>query len=210
MAEIIKLRNNPHSEVQDLLPWFLNGTLEGAELERVEAHLAECTECREELAAERRLASAVKGAPIGSRTDWQRIGGRLEGTARPNRPRSSPLWQKHVPLSWLVASQLAAAAAIAVVAISLPPHRSEPIYRALGSAQTVRSANVIVQFQPATRVGDMQSVLQSVDARLVDGPTTTGAYLLQVDQSTRSRAIDQLHHNKAIALAEPIDNASRQ
>lgn len=35
------------------LPWWVNGTLEEAEAERVAAHLAECAACREELAATR-------------------------------------------------------------------------------------------------------------------------------------------------------------
>lgn len=35
------------------LPWWVNGTLEEAEAERVAAHLAECAACREDLAATR-------------------------------------------------------------------------------------------------------------------------------------------------------------
>jgi hypothetical protein len=85
---------------------------------------------------------------------------------------------------------------------------AEPQYRALGSS-TLQSANLIVQFEPNTRVRDMQLALSSSDARLVDGPTETGAYLLRVDQSRRELALKRLRDNDAIALAEPIDGAAR-
>jgi hypothetical protein len=85
----------------------------------------------------------------------------------------------------------------------------QPQYRALGTLPIAEPANLVVQFEPATRVGDMQAALQSVDARLVDGPTETGAYLLRVDQTRRELALKRLRDNQAIALAEPIDAAIR-
>lgn len=45
------------------LPWWVNGTLEAAEAQRVEAHLAECATCRDELAATRG-ALALYGAHL--------------------------------------------------------------------------------------------------------------------------------------------------
>jgi predicted anti-sigma-YlaC factor YlaD len=45
------------------LPWWVNGTLEEAEAQRVEAHLAECAACRDELAATRG-ALALYGAHL--------------------------------------------------------------------------------------------------------------------------------------------------
>src|SRR5262245_8367568 len=37
-----------HREAVELLPWFLNGTLDGPERTRVEGHLAECIACKQE------------------------------------------------------------------------------------------------------------------------------------------------------------------
>lgn len=45
------------------LPWWVNGTLEEAEAQRVEAHLAECAACRDELEATRG-ALALYGAHL--------------------------------------------------------------------------------------------------------------------------------------------------
>jgi len=47
-----------HERTQQLLPWLVNGTLEDAERQAVEEHLAACAECRGELAATREAFAA--------------------------------------------------------------------------------------------------------------------------------------------------------
>lgn len=210
MAEIIKLHGSPHDEVQELLPWVVNGTLAHDEIDRIEAHIAECAECRAELEAERQLAAAIESSPVDSEAAWERMECRLEAAERPHLGRVPALWRRRVPLGWAIASPLAAAAALALIVINVSAR--SPVatqYHALGAAETAQPANLIVQFQPATRVSDMDNALQSVDARLVDGPTETGAYLLHVDQATRELALKHLRDNQAIALAQPIDGPAR-
>lgn len=211
MADIIQLRRNPHDEVQALLPWLVNGALGPDDTERVEAHLSECAECRAELAAERQLAAAVESIPVDSEAAWERMERRLDAepgmTVRP----ATGMSRKRVPLGWALVSPVAAAAAMALVMINVRSHQpAEPQYRALGAADAAQPANLVVQFQPGTRVSDMQDALQSVDARLVDGPTETGAYLLRVPQPQREPALKRLRDNQAIALAEPIDGSARE
>lgn len=210
MAEIIRLRGSPHDEVQELLPWLVNGTLAADEVERVEAHLAECAECRADLDAERRLSTAVASLPLDTDSGWEAIERRI--TADPSiRPHPAPsIWRKRVPLGWAVASPFAAAAAVALVLVNVTPAQPvDPQYRALGAAEMAQTANLVVQFEPKTQVRDMQAALAGVNARLVDGPTDTGAYLLRVDQAKREVALKRLRDDEAIALAEPIDGAGR-
>lgn len=45
----------PNGEIRDLLPELLHGALDGATRSRVEAHVAECVSCREELALLRQV-----------------------------------------------------------------------------------------------------------------------------------------------------------
>jgi hypothetical protein len=58
---------NPHShsEAQDALPWLANGTLAGAELARVQAHVASCADCRADLALLRTVRAAGPGPDLG-------------------------------------------------------------------------------------------------------------------------------------------------
>lgn len=211
MAEIINLRRNPHDEVQELLPWLVNGTLAPEEAEKVEGHLADCADCRAELESERKLAAVFAGIPLDTESGWERMQALMTAKEEaPVQPRRG-LWHRRVPVGWAVVSPLAAAAAVGLVFINVTPNRpAEPQYRALGATASATPANLVVQFAPATSVSDMQTLLASVDARLVDGPTSTGAYLLHVDQANREIALKELRDNQAIALAEPIDGPPRE
>lgn len=203
MGDIIPLRRNPHDEVQELLPWFVNGSLAPEEANRVEAHRATCAECRSDLGAERQLAAAVAQLSFECDGAWERMRALLSQ----DRGRSVGRWlRKKVPISWAATGPLAAAAALAFVFVSVAPKQPiEPQYRALNSIGTAQQANLIVQFQPATPVKDVQHLMAISKARLVDGPTVTGAYLLRVDEAQRQLALEKLRDDKAISLAEPID-----
>lgn len=204
MAEIIPLRSDPHQDVQQLFPWLLNGTLSLGEVEQVEAHLAQCASCRDELELDRKLAEMVERMSLEPGSSLETIGQRFEPTSKVRQ--AATLWHRRVPLGWAIASPAMAAAAVAIVIVALPQHQpSEPSYHALASPLAAPSANLVVQFERGTRVDDMQEALHSVNARLVDGPTETGAYLLRVDLAKRDLVLKQLRDNPAISLAQPID-----
>ncbi len=48
-----------HREIDRMLPWYANGTLERADREAVEQHLADCAQCREEVRRCRNLARTM-------------------------------------------------------------------------------------------------------------------------------------------------------
>ena len=52
-----------HRSTLELLPWYVNGTLEGAERAQVDAHLSACLPCRRELEAQRALQTALAQSP---------------------------------------------------------------------------------------------------------------------------------------------------
>src|SRR6185437_15286559 len=53
-----------HPEISALIPWYVNGTLDEREAQRVEAHLALCAMCREDLAQERYVYRGMNSAPF--------------------------------------------------------------------------------------------------------------------------------------------------
>ena len=204
MADIIRLRGSPHAQTETLLPWYVHGTLDAEEAELVETHLAECAECREELEAERVLALRVASAPFDVAHGWALVDPEAKLPVPSVDAKVVPIFRRRVALGWAVAAQAAAAALILVASTSLQPAPS-PAYHALGSAPVSQAGNAVILFAPDTPERAISTMLRAVDARLVDGPTDTGAYVLRLAPDRRDRALAQLRQSHDILLAEPID-----
>ena len=93
-GRVLDFVRSSHRRTQELLPWFLNGTLEGEEAQQVEQHLQECPACQSELEClivlrsdyvESELAPEAKGA-------FARLRPRLMDEAAPTTraPRRPP------------------------------------------------------------------------------------------------------------------------
>lgn len=217
MGKIIRLHGDPHEQVQRLLPWHANQTLDAVEAAMVEAHLAECAECRADLEAERALALQVANLKIDAGSGWEAMRERLEHReTRPGRgvmAAMRSLAGRPVALGWALAAQVAAAVALFALIWS-PQHQaaSGPAYHALGASPVPAAAtgNVIVIFRPDTTEAAMREALARGRARLVDGPTASNAYMLRVDPQGRPGAIAALKASPHIVLAEPIDASPAQ
>ena len=64
MKPIDPLSHTAHREVEMLLPWYVNGTLQGEELDLVPHHLRVCIVCRRELALQQRTSRAIRNSSI--------------------------------------------------------------------------------------------------------------------------------------------------
>jgi anti-sigma factor RsiW len=178
-ARILPLDSSEHRMAQELLPWFVNGTLAAAEAAPIAAHLARCSRCQADASA----LAAVRAVPIdvgsgGSvERGWAALRVRLE--ARPSetaRGSARPWWK----LSLQVA--LAGQAVVMLVlagALIATTARNEP-YRALGSAPTAIEANALAVFRADATEQQMRNALRVAGARIVGGPTISDAYLLRV------------------------------
>jgi len=212
MAEIIRLRGSPHEQAQQLLPWYVTGTLEADETAMVEAHLAECAECRADLLAERVLAREVAALPLDVEHAWSTLSDRIDAAGPPRRlAEPVPFLRRKVAMGWALGGPLAAAAAVAFAVVVVPgaPSPAGETYRALGSAPTAAPGNALVMFKPDARDGDLRAALAKAGARIVDGPTASGAYVVRIAPAGRAQALDGLRATPQIVLAEPIDPGSR-
>ena len=212
MAEIIRLRGSPHEQAQQLLPWYVNGTLEADESAMVEAHLVECAECRADLAAERVMAREVAALPLDVEHAWSMLSDRIEAAGPPRRlAEPVPFLRRKVAIGWALGGPLAAAAAVAFAVAVVPgaPSPAGETYRALGSAPTAAPGNALVMFKPDARDVDLRSALTKAGARVVDGPTASGAYVVRIAPASRAQALDDLRSMPQIVLAEPIDPGSQ-
>ena len=209
MGRIIPLRDDPHERVETLLPWYSIDELEPDERAFVDSHLAGCARCRDEFLFEQRLRPELARLPLDNAGDWQRMRARADRSPPPRVDgaagaqkrapvRVVPLWRR----PWAIAAQ----AACVMLAVSLVPSRApDPRYHALGSPRAMQAGNLIVMFRPETSEQDMRRVLDASGARLVDGPTAAGAYILHVPSAAHDTALGSLRAQPSITLAQPID-----
>src|SRR5581483_5089387 len=79
----------PAHAVELLLPWYVNGQLSSAERHEVDAHLAQCSSCREELAQLRLIATRVREAAPAEESApaiFPQVTSRLQRLPRPLPP----------------------------------------------------------------------------------------------------------------------------
>ena len=55
----------------------------------------------------------------------------------------------------------------------------------------------------------IRAALDETHARLVDGPTATGAFLLHVAETDRDRILASLRGSPRVILAEPVDSGEQ-
>lgn len=127
-----------------------------------------------------------------------------------------PWWRRAAAnqSSWLRWAAVAQCVIIAGLLVLLARPESAPAeYRAMGAPDApggASSANLVVMFQPETSEHALRAALQAQDARIVDGPTVTGAWLLAVPPATRDQALQALRADPSVKLAESIDKGGAQ
>lgn len=108
-------------------------------------------------------------------------------------------------LRWTMVAQWALI--IGLVAMLARPDEPAPAYRVLGNGVS-NTGNLVVMFNPNTTERDLRRILQAQGARVVDGPTVTDAYLLNVPAEHRESALQALRGDPAVKLAEALDDGA--
>lgn len=200
-----------HREVQELLPWYVTGQLDPADLAEVEGHLKHCPECRADVAFQQQLAREIPRLPIDVEHGWSRMRRRLEQERKPRGlawlGARLPSWGRSgggaAAAAWpaLALSALLAVGVTALVLPALGPAR----YHALSATPPAVVGNAVVVFRPDTPERALRATLRAHHARLVDGPTAADGYVLQVPAAERMQILAELRAQPDIVLAEAID-----
>jgi hypothetical protein len=182
-----------HLELCLMLPWLANGRLPHAERARIEEHVRDCESCTRELAAQRLMCQAlteperITYAPGPSfRKLMDRIDGRdgrdARAVARTSERRASgtrsypalaqAAWRPP-GLAWAATFLLM----VGVSALAATAYRwSQPLY-ATHTAAAARAPDVLhIAFITSLSIGEVEAVLRSAGARVVEGPGETGVF----------------------------------
>lgn len=212
MSNIIHLNGDPHEQIQRLLPWYANGTLDPAERDGVEAHLKACLECQSELEFDHAISMEMASMPGDADRGWAALQRRLDQHRAPKmrsfRLPQAAFLRRSVPLGWALSAQAAAVALMIGVARLAAPV-PQPVYQALSAPPLAEPGNLIVMFRPDTTEQELRRILAGNNARLVDGPTVSDAYVLKVTGARRAAILARLRADRHILLAQPIDSDVR-
>jgi hypothetical protein len=198
-----------HAAVDALLPFYVNATLQGEELSLVEQHVHSCEKCQRELDWLRHIFADLTNSSL-------RLDATLNAVGSPQRPEDDQIrrrWRMRIQdglrhstpwTRWLLAAQLAAIVILATLVAT--DVRDNASYRTLGTPSPSAQLQdlVAVVFDPSTPESQLRQIVSSIGARIVDGPTVTGAFVLEVPKERVPEALKTLRAERAVRLAEDL------
>ena len=229
MNRLEKEMQSEHEAAFASLPWYVNGTLRGSELERVEQHLTSCVVCRGELAYQRDLSELIATSetfPVSPESGLRRILERIEAQDSATSHRGAPVadalrrlrrtWQE---LSPGVRGALLAQAAAILLLVGLATtgmlsrfadRDLEPAYQTLSDPAPVVDSRLRLHlvFVPDTPEIVVRSVVAGIGGDIVAGPSPLGVYTVATTlpddgSETRDSLLTRLRQSEAVVFAEP-------
>ncbi|GAB6142162.1 hypothetical protein JCM14076_28910 [Methylosoma difficile] len=206
-----QLDNTPyasHEKVLLLLPWHINKTLSGEELDLVEQHLKVCLTCKRELNNLQSLAAAVKqadGFNVAPQASFAQLQMRLQNSvAAPTTQRQAKPYKSF---------KLVALAASVILVVLLPSLNTlnnivGNDYRTLSNAEPASTPPhaLKVIFKAETGAQTIAQILASVEGHVIDGPNEQALYTIGFKQSDAGVLKDKLaalRKQTDVIFAEP-------
>lgn len=205
-----------HDRVVELLTWFVNGTLDVREQERVVQHLEHCEICRGELSLQQQLRNAIaqpSKVEFAPQTSFNKLWERISDEQLGQRPTALAgawhrLWLSWLKQQWMPLTLGLQALIIAGLSIAFALHNggNEAAYRTVTAPNNENRAIVHAVFDDATRLSDVKDILNKTGLEVASGPTAAGVYSLTPD-AARSRidlnaSVDSLRADPRVRFAE--------
>lgn len=191
----------PNQHPDDLLPWYVNGTLAPTEQERVKTHLRDCDRCRQEIALLEKIQARVKSDRPEAPTGFGLNRLLRDIHKEPSAPaRQRPWWQP----------ALAAAAVIILVQGAVLMNllsQPEPIVPLGGPA--AEGVVLQVRFHPEASEAQIRMLLQQARGNIIGGPGALGVYRLRLDDTAGETAVERTI-NELRAQQEIITHVARE
>jgi hypothetical protein len=209
-----------HQDVWEVLPWFVNGSLEDQELEQVERHIAGCEECRHEASELQQLARIMVGAGAPMVTPDDAFPELLSKIEEAERLQAVP-WPRRLLFAFsagpFLRPVLVTGLVVIVMLAALLWRQSVPrppeAFRTLSDpAVAVESTGLRVRMVFGSEIdeGTLRSLLLEVEGQIVGGPSPYGVYTVELpaeeDPAARARLLEEIRARKEVEFLEPVPN----
>ncbi len=191
-------KQHPHPD--ELLPWFVNGTLSNEEQQVVESHIQSCPQCQQEISLLQSIRIQTKDVAIQSPGE---IGlNRLLHDVQKERNESKTSTLTH-NVGWKNGLAIAASFIIFIQAGLLIDawFLSKPLVPLAGPQH--HNAHLQISFVSSATATQIQQVLQTVQGTIVEGPSPLGIYRIRLehtlsDNTQLEQTIQQLRQETTI------------
>lgn len=216
---------NEHEKIWNLLPWYVNHSLDSVEQELVKNHIRNCITCRIELQQQRQLFDKMQQIePLQqvSQISFAKLKKQIKTTPEPAVLAEHKRLEKLSTASFhrysgatkyvaLAASVLLLASPLmfTVQMEMLDMSESQAEYRTLADANTDVPRNIarIAFVEEQLKPQQIEAILHDVSGRIVKGPFSNGIYEIQIgnhetSQEMLSDTILRLRNNSLVIFAE--------
>ena len=185
MKPVPTSREHDHHFVNEVLPWYFNGTLDAASMSLVREHTATCAECRLAMEREARLAGAIRELPIVDRVpqpSLTKVMARIDAhearwswLSRLLNDGSGP--RAHRALALTAGFQAVAIVLLAIVLTTLGT-RPAAEYRTLSNESAERHEGPLLRvvFDGQLTAEALRELIEQVDGSIARGPDETGLF----------------------------------
>ncbi|VAW79801.1 hypothetical protein MNBD_GAMMA12-59 [hydrothermal vent metagenome] len=164
----------------ELLAWYVNGTLSKSELQQVESHLHTCTQCQSEVKLLQTLHQHVRNEKVAGPGEIARK--RLMKTIKKNNPTGRKWWEQ-----WAAAAAVIIIAVQSIVIIDNPgtgPTKHPGTNTGEMPALSMVISDIKIRFNKSARITEINKLLLSVDTSISAGPDENNFYYLDVRRFT--------------------------
>ncbi|MEO9103104.1 MAG: zf-HC2 domain-containing protein [Burkholderiaceae bacterium] len=190
---------------EELLPFYVNGTLEGEDRAFVERHIAEHPEARAEVDWYRSLQLRVReNAPAVPETiGMARTMQLIQGDRPTLSERISAFFGNFGMRPAMALAGLAVVAVQSGVILDMMygAKENEAEIRSLRATQVEEGPLLKINFAPEAKEVDMRLMLASVQGQLAGGPGQLGDYYVRVPEGRQQAALEQLKSNPLVQSA---------
>lgn len=215
-----------HVQVMSTLPWYVNGSLDGAEHQRVQKHIEQCKVCQKEIETLQKLEVAIQHQS--TRTTWQPDGhhfqsilNRIDDVNETAQTSTSvSIWQRicnwfhnffdvSSAMRWTFAAQSALVVILSVVLVALVPEPTETSFQTFSTEANSSYTNnqqIRIVFSETIQLSELSSLLNSMQATIVEGPSQHGVFTIALEKKDTdiTQVLDTLRQNTHVLFAKAI------